>query len=1126
MPTCHTNVSYTLKVFIPGNQHAQDITPHDHTLNHAPLLPLPYFHMTTPSDEFDVRLLDAARLEPLSLKQPDAWCGHLPFAVWLVKTLKPGLLVELGTHTGNSFFAFCQAVQEDGLPTRCFAVDTWKGDEHTGHYDESTYNAVRDHQQKHYHAFSTLLRMTFDEARSHFEDGSIDVLHIDGLHTYEAVKHDFESWLPKLHPQGIVLFHDIFACIKGFGVWRFWNELKSMYPAHLEFAHSYGLGVLQTAPDFIHPDMRRLRDGMTANPGYSYYIAAVSTRYIDTLALAARTTEVDALRSHIAHQSATLNAKDQHLNSLQTSVSQRDACMESLFKQVSARDKQLTELHAQIREQNAHLVHKDEQLNDLHAAISQRDAQIATLAMAQQEYSEVSRMIALMLRSRSWRWTWPLRWLADSVDRLRAPIMNDRQRSKAQQPPPAAEASPPLLPSAPDILATGNISPQSAEVMPESPDSPPGPEQWWAGYEAVSKKVSIPPTYTPSEPLAIIHIDDDSMAWEADTCAFAEVTNPVLSIIIPVHNQVKFTLECLLSIQKTHQEGVALEVIVADGGSSDQTNDILPRIKGLRYLRREQQAGFQENCNRASEVARGEYLLFLNNDTQLMPGAIAAMLRLFHERPDAGIVGPKFLFPSGHLQEAGGRIRRDGTVEMVGLNEDPDLPKYNVIRAVDYCSGACLMVSAKHFAEWGRFSDDYAPAYYEDVDLCLKARRAGYHVYYQPEAVVVHHVSTSYDQAGTFSKIEACTKNRITLLDKWHDTLDQASIPRLIAFYLPQFHPIPENDLWWGSSFTEWRNVVAATPVYAGHLQPRLPAELGFYDLRVPEVMTQQAEMAKQFGIHGFCYYYYWFQGKRLLELPLERMLASGKPDMPFCICWANENWTRRWDGREHEVLMQQEHTLEDDEAVIRDMIRFMRDDRYIKIDGRPLLLIYRVLLFPDIQRTTEVWRDVCRREGIGEICLAAPESFGDNIEVDPKTYGFDFAVSFPPHGTPYRNSCPDLKQDRESFIYRYRDMIEHHTGLRRDHLNRFLSVCPGWDNTPRRKKGSTIFSGSTPGDYQAWLEWAIVETKRRHQGDNRVVFINAWNEWGEGAFLEPDQYYGAAYLEATRNALFNAAGK
>jgi lipopolysaccharide biosynthesis protein len=369
--------------------------------------------------------------------------------------------------------------------------------------------------------------------------------------------------------------------------------------------------------------------------------------------------------------------------------------------------------------------------------------------------------------------------------------------------------------------------------------------------------------------------------------------------------------------------------------------------------------------------------------------------------------------------------------------------------------------------------------------------------------------------------MECIARNQQKLSERWQQEIDKLNDIRLIAFYLPQFHPIPENDQWWGKGFTEWTNVAKARPNYAGHYQPHLPADLGFYDLRVAEIMEQQDELAKRYGLYGFCYFYYWFGGKRLLDLPLERLSKTNKLGNPFCIAWANENWTRTWDGLENEILIGQQHSDEDDRAVIRDMIRYFQQANYIRINGKPLLIVYRINLFPDIRRTTDIWREQCVKDGVGDIYLALVESFENaGTPADPVVFGFDASVEYPPHGmsSPIKTP-PILNPDFEGSVHDYREIVLKY--LQRDVPNyvRFRSVMPSWDNTPRRQNNPYVFEYARPGFYQAWLEAILDQTHEQNFGDERIVFINAWNEWGEGNHLEPDRRYGHGFLEATRNA-------
>lgn len=351
--------------------------------------------------------------------------------------------------------------------------------------------------------------------------------------------------------------------------------------------------------------------------------------------------------------------------------------------------------------------------------------------------------------------------------------------------------------------------------------------------------------------------------------------------------------------------------------------------------------------------------------------------------------------------------------------------------------------------------------------------------------------------------------------------------PRLIAFYLPQFHPIPENDAWWGKGFTEWTNVAAARPVFPGHYQPHIPADLGFYDLRLADVREAQASLAREHGIYGFCYYYYYFNGKRLLNRPLDENLASGRPDFPFCICWANENWTRRWDGNDTHILIEQIHSHEDDENFIRGLIPVLKDKRYIKVNNRLLLLVYRVDRMPEPDKTAQTWREIIKKELNEELYLCAVNNFVK--EIDPSLIGFDGTVQFP---LDFHPDCRvDVKQFAETngvdyddikdnWIIDYPGIICQMTGLEKPSYKFFRGVFPAWDNTPRRQHSSAIFINSSPELYKLFLQTTLALTRAEHAGEEQLVFINAWNEWAEGAHLEPDQKYGMSWLKATREAL------
>lgn len=352
---------------------------------------------------------------------------------------------------------------------------------------------------------------------------------------------------------------------------------------------------------------------------------------------------------------------------------------------------------------------------------------------------------------------------------------------------------------------------------------------------------------------------------------------------------------------------------------------------------------------------------------------------------------------------------------------------------------------------------------------------------------------------------------------------DTVADVKAIAFYLPQFHQIPENDAWWGEGFTEWSNVRRGHPNFEGHYQPHVPSALGYYDLSEQGVLEKQTQLARQAGIYGFCYYYYWFGGQVLLDLPVRRIVETGKPDLPFCICWANENWTRRWDGKESEILIAQTHSPEDDLAFIKKIEPVLRLKNYIRVEGNPMLLVYRPSLLPDAKATLKRWRSYARKVGLGDLHLVMVYSFSEQRSAE--FYGFDAAVQFPPHvqATPVTPRIPGRSRDFTGFIYDY-------TEVRRNALQQFASasvqtklypgVMPSWDNTARQRTMSTIWINSSPEAYYEWLAEASRLVRTKSSQPDRLVFINAWNEWAEGCHLEPDERYGYAWLNATSLAL------
>ncbi len=405
------------------------------------------------------------------------------------------------------------------------------------------------------------------------------------------------------------------------------------------------------------------------------------------------------------------------------------------------------------------------------------------------------------------------------------------------------------------------------------------------------------------------------------------------------------------------------------------------------------------------------------------------------------------------------------------------------------------------------------------IDLLERA-----HAIHPDDAAALHNLSLAIENR----RIELQLPSSFAAIETASSWQAQANDPviapedvRLIAYYLPQFHCIPENDAWWGKGFTEWVNVARARPNYDGHYQPHLPGELGAYDLLAdPTIASRQAALAREHGLHGFAYYHYWFRGKRLLEQPLERVLRSKQPDFPFCVFWANEPWSRRWDGGNQEVLMPQMHDAADDLAFIEHLLPYFSDHRYIRVRGRPLLMVYRVELFPNAKATAQLWHDVCRANGFPPPYLVKADTGASD---PPERYGFDASVEFPPHRLrkvkATTSTITGLDPSYTGHTFDIREVISQLANVEERRHRHFQCIAPAWDNTARKQRDGMMFVGERLELFRAWARNAMARSQKVHPQGEQLVFVNAWNEWAEGAHLEPCRKFGRGWLEALRDA-------
>jgi GT2 family glycosyltransferase/glycosyltransferase involved in cell wall biosynthesis len=653
------------------------------------------------------------------------WYGHVPFAQWIVEAARPCNLIELGTHSGVSYAALCDAVLRASLATRCYAVDTWHGDAHAGFYGEEVFENFNAFHSQRYAHFSALLRMTFDDALAYFPDGSIDLLHIDGFHSYEGVRHDFENWRPKLSNRAIVLLHDTNVRDREFGVWKLWAELRASYRG-FEFLHGHGLGVLQVGDVALPPvaALCALQD--------QEQICLIRERF-------AMAGQRCILESEAIEHKGALARIAAELDEVQK---QRDALQRDIARLVAKHEATLANQAADLAATKA----AERRLVDLvakhEATLANQAADLATTKAAErhgetkrQELNDRVRDLRQQLEqitgSTTWKATWPVR---------------------------AAGAQ---LPSSARSAVRVGLQACWRALTP-----------WLAPARHQVRDLAT---------LAGIPVLPRDLSLAAKWC---DPCNPDVSIVVLNWNLSTMTLNCLQYIW-SHTTGHSYEVIIVDNGSRDEELRLLEADAGpAQVLRLGCNRYFGDANNIGVEAARGRYICLLNNDAFVQHGWLGPLVELLEQTSDAGAVGPKFVFPDGRLQEAGALVSLDGTVTQLGRFGDPMAPSLNIIREVDYVSAATVLLRREDFLAVLGFDLCWDPAYYEDVDLCLKLRLLGLKTLYCPQSTVVHiENATSNSDEGRSLKLNNIVEiNRGKFVRRWQRYLagDADAAPRLL----------------------------------------------------------------------------------------------------------------------------------------------------------------------------------------------------------------------------------------------------------------------------------------------------------------------------------------------------------
>ena len=1056
--------------------------------------------------------LPAAFREPERQGVASAWWSHVPFAHWLMRVARPGLVVELGTRSGVSYAAFCSSVRVEGLACRCVAVDGRRGDHQARPQEAEADEDLKAWHDAQHAAFSRLMRCSFEEAAATIPDGGVDLLHIDGLHAGAAARHDVEAWLPKLSPRGIVLLHGTEERSGDAGLHRPWSELRERHPS-FGFRHGRGLGVL--------------------------VVGAEAPAAIRALCEPARLAPVEALFAFLGRRWAA-EAELAHGRVAQAA-------------EAAAREREAARAVAAARQQ-AEREHRAAQAARLEAQRARIEAALA---------SEAAEAVTA---SSFWRATAPLRALLTRMPALRraarAGFLAARATWRALN------------------RARGSIRLQMARHLPfgGAPDRP-------AARSRARKMLDLAGVVV-RRPTVGLSVAQDSrrlglrraafLAWEThaaprragasgygprrrgpdrDSWA-AEVLRvvpyyldphlrqdpPIPPLRIAVHLHLYYedmTGQCIEYLRHIPAR-FDLYVSVPEGRATAALErclaEALPAVGQVRV---------EQVPNRGRDVAP----LIVQFGRRLLDYDVIAH---FHTKKSPhnedlsawfdGLMGA-ICGSASSVAQILGLFARDAKVVYPAGNQ---IRGWDATGWSDNLPVASRLLKTQGLAWKGDHSRTEFPqgmmfwATSRSLRRFLQLRLA-YEDFPEepipPDGTLAHALERlllllGHDEPGRNYRIETPVLSREPA--EWFESQQDFSggivhdTVKVLAYYLPQFYPTPENSAWHGEGFTEWHKVRGAHPLFLDHYQQHVPhPDIGYYHLDSPDRLRAQAEMMRKAGVHGMVFYHYWFSGRLILEKPAQMLLANRDVRMPFCFCWANENWTRRWDGNEREILLEQVYSAADAAAFIRYLIPFFHDERYIRVEGRPVLFVYRPSSIDGTHDYVGIWRRECEAAGLPAPYLVAVLTRG---ATSPDDHGMDAGAERVLHdwlGPDARDIRAELRPywPLNGSVLDYREVAEHYMRKApvRDWTH-FRSLVPVWDNTARYGSEAFLLHNFTPEAMQRWIGHLIRDAEERLPPDRRFVIVNAWNEWAEGAHLEPDTRFGYGYLNAIGRALCGRA--